>query len=255
MSRDGDLVPLPFEVVECSSGDGAALHEYSDDGDGWQSERGCQELPQTLVLRLQHENDTRMVHALEIICHESKVPEKVDISLGCLGGNEPSSFGQCKSIVHLGYITLADPMTSGFQARELKTVPIDRTADFVQLVLKGCHRNSRNVNNQVGIVGIRVLGATAVRGEDHPLKEDTVNSNHKRSPPRTSEGVPVNKIIVGRMDGAAVTPMSSSLPSAPSLPSVSSLPKGVKNQLDVKIQSSVDRQESNYFSVQIPYSD
>mmetsp|Transcript_9562 Transcript_9562/g.20172 ORF Transcript_9562/g.20172 Transcript_9562/m.20172 type:complete len:660 (+) Transcript_9562:182-2161(+) len=243
MAEDKDLILLPFVVVECSSGNGTTLHDSSEEGDGWQSERGCQKDTQMLVLKVQHEDDKRMVHALEIICHESKVPEKVEISLGSSDeGIVSDSFDQCKSILHLGYITLADPEKSGFQARELKSVPIDKSADFVQLVLQGCHENPHNVHNQVGIVGIRVLGMAS--GECDALKDDTLAISSDRSPPRTGEtsaNVPIKKIVIGRMDRAAVTPMSS-LPSMPSLSSAS-LPSHVKHQLDPKMQISVERLE------------
>ena len=78
------LTPIPFVVVECTSGEASRLTNTSDGGEGWQSGRGCCQ-EERLVLKVEHvlvdgraaKDDERMIHAIEIICHESKTPEKV----------------------------------------------------------------------------------------------------------------------------------------------------------------------------------
>ncbi|KAL3811339.1 hypothetical protein ACHAXA_007404 [Cyclostephanos tholiformis] len=102
------------------------------------------------------------------------------------------------------YITLDSNERSGFNSREQKHVPIEKQGNLVHLVLRGCHKNPHNVYNQVGIVGIRVMGKV-IR---------TVDAN-----------APVKKIEI------------------PSVTPVTSLPSHLKNELEVKIQSSVNRLE------------
>lgn len=92
---------------------------------------------------------------------ESKIAEKIEISLGSYQGDAPSSFDHCASICHLGYITLDSNEISGFLSREQKRIPIGKQADFVQLVLRGCRKNSLNKYDQVGIAGLRVMGRSA----------------------------------------------------------------------------------------------
>ncbi len=103
----------------------------------------------------------------------------------------------------MGYITLDSNERSGFVSREQKTVPIGKQADLVQLVLRGCHKNPHNVHNQVGIVGIRVMGKVI-----HPAAA-------------TAE----KKIEI------------------PSVMPAASLPSHLRNELEATIQSSVNRLE------------
>ena len=151
---------------------------------------------------------------------------QVDISLGNDEHNAANSFDECQSIVHLGYVTMVNPEKSHFVARELKTVPIERSADFVQLVLRGCHKNVHNPHDQVGIVGIRILGMLNSELEDCTKCSPTLASE--------SSHVPINKIEV--QTNGAERPVSS-------LTAVSSLPASVKHELDLKTQSSIDRLE------------
>ncbi len=140
-------------------------------------------------------------------CTESKIAEKIEISLGSYEGVVPSSFDQCASICHLGYITLDSNEISGFQSREQKRVPIDKQADFVQLVLRGCRKNPLNTHNQVGIAGVRVMG--------HSKNNAAHSINH----------VPLTMFM------------------APTVTSVLTLPSSLKNELDTKTQTTLDRLE------------
>lgn len=141
------LIPLPFTIAESSSASSGCeakkLEQYDEEGDGWQSEEHCV-FPQILTLKM---GETAVIDVIEILCHESKIPNQVGINLGTVSSNK-SSFS------HLGYI--------GFnhgdgQSRELKSIPIGRKADLVRLTLHGCHEGTHNPSNQVGISGIQVL--------------------------------------------------------------------------------------------------
>jgi len=152
MTNDNiNLVELPFTIVESSSPDAAKLEQYDEDGDGWQSETECN-YPQVLTLKLTGET-AAVIDAIEILCHEAKVPNKVDIDLGIASSNT-SSFAKCDSISHLGYIVFNQ---SDGESRELKSIPIGRKADLVRLTFHGCHEGPHNPHKQVGIAAIRVL--------------------------------------------------------------------------------------------------
>ncbi len=75
MPNASDIIyPLPYSVVKVSSeekGFGASsLSAYSPDSDGWQSNATESSDTQTLVLKIQHNDEENcMIHALEIICH------------------------------------------------------------------------------------------------------------------------------------------------------------------------------------------
>jgi len=152
MTNDNiNLVELPFTIVESSSPDAAKLEQYDEESDGWQSETECN-YPQVLTLKLTGETAS-VIDAIEILCHEAKVPNKVDIDLGIASSNT-SSFAKCDSISHLGYIVFNQ---SDGESRELKSIPIGRKADLVRLTFHGCHEGPHNPHKQVGIAAIRVL--------------------------------------------------------------------------------------------------
>lgn len=109
--------------------------------------------PQKLVLKIHHNDKTRVIQKVEILCHECKISEKIEISLGDRGDQVqiPDSIDQCESITRLGYITMDPNNRSGFQARELKSVPIEKHADFIRLDLQECHTNSHNPGKFISV--------------------------------------------------------------------------------------------------------
>eukprot|EP00984_Skeletonema_dohrnii_P019677 scaffold9468_cov130-Skeletonema_dohrnii-CCMP3373.AAC.3 len=152
MTTDNEV--LPFTVVESSSAtsgcDAAKLEQYDEESDGWSSKEECN-YPQVLTFKLT--GKTAVIDAIEILSHEAKVPNKVDIDLGIASSNT-SSFEKCDSISHLGYIVFN---RSDGESRELKSIPIGRKADLVRLTFHGCHEGPHNPHKQVGIAAIRVL--------------------------------------------------------------------------------------------------
>jgi len=203
MTNDNiNLVPLPFTIVESSSGEATKLEHYDEESDGWLSETECN-YPQVLTLNLKPTGKTAVIDAIEILCHEAKVPNKVDIDLGIASSNS-SSFAKCDSISHLGYIVFNQ---SDGESRELKSIPIGRKADLVRLTFHGCHEGPHNPHKQVGIAAIRVL-----------------------SEEKKIDVVPI---------GAELNVPTIRVQSAAS----STLPLRIKNELDPKISASVDRLE------------
>ncbi len=74
MSNATDLYPLPYSVVKVSSEEkgyvASALSAYSTDAVGWQSSANERSDTQTLVLKIQHDdNEKCMIRAIEIISH------------------------------------------------------------------------------------------------------------------------------------------------------------------------------------------
>ena len=100
-------------------------------------------------------------------------------------------------------------------------MPIEKQADLVQLVLRGCHKNPHNVHNQVGIVGIRVMGKVIRAADAHVGKATRTADEHAATTTATAE----KKIEI------------------PSVTPAASLPSHLRNELEANIQSSVNRLE------------
>ncbi|KAL7500834.1 hypothetical protein ACHAWT_008751 [Skeletonema menzelii] len=199
MTTDNALVTLPFSVLE--PGQATILEQYDEDGDGWQSEEGGI-YPQLLTLKLRNDKSA-VIDVIEILCHESKVPNKVGIDLGI--SSNAISFSACETISHLGYIVFNE---SDGKSRELKTIPIGRKANYVRLTLHGSHEGPQNPHKQVGIAAIRVLSQGQETKGDVPIGVDIDMPNK-------------------RVQSAASN----------------SLPLRIKNELDPKISASVERLE------------
>ncbi|CAG8453154.1 7736_t:CDS:10 [Acaulospora colombiana] len=58
----------------------------------------------------------------------------------------------------LGYFALDSNERANYKARELKSVRLDTEGEYIRLVARRCHTNHLNQYNQVGIVGIAVMG-------------------------------------------------------------------------------------------------
>jgi hypothetical protein len=167
-TTDGmNLMPLQFTVTEFSSEStrckASALEQYNEDASGWHSEKGSL-YPQRLALKINDEN--AVIDCLELLCHETKIPKKVDIDLG-IGGCNSTSFEKCDSIRRLGYVIFKP---GDGQSRELKAIPIGgKAANFIRLTFHGCHEGKENPHKQVGIVALRVLGQETKIGVDVPV--------------------------------------------------------------------------------------
>ena len=160
------LAELSFTAIATSEEVGfeaTNLHEFNEDGNGWQSNKQSSEDTQTLILKIQHNDEEHIVHSIDILSHDNMIAQSVEITLGSRrldsdGTPTSFSFEECDNICKLGYITLSNNAGSDCQAREMKSIPIEKRADIVKLVLRGCHPNPHNSSNQVCLVGIRVVG-------------------------------------------------------------------------------------------------
>ena len=125
-------------------------------GKGWQVARFC-EYPQDLVIGLTHISD---VTQIQILSHQAKIASKVEIWVGLDPDNAFHDKSTYKSINwrRLGYFMLGKNERSNWKARELKSVYINTTANYVKFSLHEPHINTINLFNQIGIVGLSILG-------------------------------------------------------------------------------------------------
>ncbi|GBC26392.2 centrosomal protein of 104 kDa-like [Rhizophagus irregularis DAOM 181602=DAOM 197198] len=88
----------------------------------------------------------------------------------------------------LGYCALDSNERANYKARELKSVRLDTECEYIRLVARRCYSNHLNQYNQVGIVGIAVMGEPAdylLAGESQkiPIEHaDEVPNNNTTTP-------------------------------------------------------------------------
>lgn len=153
---------LRFKVVHCSGEDeefpSSELNRHSPSTRGWQSAKHC-EYPQEIGLVIPE--GEKFLTQLQILSHQSKIASKIDLFVG--QGNDYHS----ASFKRLGYLSLDNNEQSNYQARELKTIHINRSASFLRLLIHKCHINKLNLFNQVGLIAINLVG------QDDELADDS----------------------------------------------------------------------------------
>jgi centrosomal protein CEP104 len=130
---------------------------------GWQTPRFCS-YPQEVEVKLECQ---AVLHQIQILSHEYKIPQIVEIYLSSL----PAGCTDASQAVEhrLGHLKFNDNERSGHQARELKSVSLDRLrAMYVRLVLNKSHVNHHNIYNQVGIVALNIVGASKPESHTRP---------------------------------------------------------------------------------------
>lgn len=151
-------VRLKYRIVKVSSEDpefpASEILVHSSQTKGWQSARFC-EFPQELGLQFECPVHLRQI---QFLSHQSKIATKIELFTALPnkdGGN--STFSTVK-FTRLGYLSLDSNERSQFQARELKSVYVDVTAQWLKILLHKCHINKYNLVNQVGLIALNVLG-------------------------------------------------------------------------------------------------
>jgi len=148
---------IPVEVVHATSNFADAKCIESIDGnsaDAWFSDI-FSEWPQTLIVRVNGGIPAK-VSQLQLMAHEVCIPQRVEV----LAGNFPEGDFErhYDKFKRMGHFHFTDNTESRLQAREVKTVTLNVKCNMIMLKFFSCHMNSRNLFNQVGIVGLTVLG-------------------------------------------------------------------------------------------------
>jgi len=186
---------LKYSVIKLSSEDpefpGAELLAHSSQTKGWQSARFC-DFPQEIGLGFDNVVHLRQV---QFLSHQSKIATKVELYTALPNSDTSAATYENAHFKRLGYLSLDSNERSNFQARELKSVYVDVTTQFVKVLFHKCHINKYNLVNQVALIALNCLGE--VVGPDLALgPPDTVP---KRSPSAPSAPREISNQLVDEM--------------------------------------------------------
>lgn len=134
------------------------------------------EYPQELGFEL--DNGETRISQIQVLSHQSKIPTKIEIYIGQGRTYQTATFKR------LGYLSLDSNERSSYQARELKTVYVDYTGNFIKLIVHRCYTNQYNTFLQVAIVAVNFLGTDdgragskpTPRGQQHQLSKASKGS-------------------------------------------------------------------------------
>jgi len=182
-------VRLKYRIVKVSSEDpefpASEILVHSSQTKGWQSARFC-EFPQELGLQFECPVHLRQI---QFLSHQSKIATKIELFTALPNKDGPNSTFSTVKFTRLGYLSLDSNERSQFQARELKSVYVDVTAQWLKILLHKCHINKYNLVNQVGLIALNVLG--------EPLGPDLAMG----PPPSAVRGGPVSPNRAGDRAG------------------------------------------------------
>eukprot|EP00439_Symbiodinium_sp_Y106_P086689 s548_g35.t1 len=120
---------------------------------GWQTARFC-DFPQEIGLQFETPVHLRQV---QFLSHQSKIATKIDLYTAMPAAGQASTYDGL-SFKRLGYLSLDSNERSQFQARELKSVYVDVSAQYMKILFHKCHVNRYNIVNQVGLIALNCLG-------------------------------------------------------------------------------------------------
>ncbi|KAG0724929.1 Centrosomal protein [Chionoecetes opilio] len=148
---------------EAESGRGRDLLQQGPGARGWASARFCV-YPQVLIIKLP---ERAHLSRLQILAHEHLISEKIELHIADINPDreerdkeeeeEEVSIHRANFTL-LGHLKLSDNTHSNFKARELKSVSLQSTAVYLKLTLHKNHVNKLNLYNQVGLIGVNVIG-------------------------------------------------------------------------------------------------
>ncbi|EDV23945.1 uncharacterized protein TRIADDRAFT_57690 [Trichoplax adhaerens] len=170
---------ISFQVVHSSGSEEGYLpgdlEAHSPYSKGWQSSRFCV-YPQELIIQFERKIQLSKV---QFLSHHFLIASKVELFIG--GSGNDNYPWHSSSYTRLGYITLSDNATTGYKARELKSVFLEGDARFIKILLHKNHVNKYNLYNQVGMVAVNVLGDFIDDGGDgsHLNDYNTISLRNK----------------------------------------------------------------------------
>lgn len=140
---------LGYQVISCSSEDPthpvSSIINSSINSSGWQSAPNTR-YPCDFVIDL-----TAVVEleTLQFVSHQFKIANRVDLYVAKAD----------KEFKALGSFNFSNNAHSNYTSRELKSASLNGIkAQYIKIVIPGCHANPNNPTNQVGIVSFNVLG-------------------------------------------------------------------------------------------------
>ncbi|XP_031327961.1 centrosomal protein of 104 kDa-like [Photinus pyralis] len=149
---------IKFSVIHATGEDpkfkSSELNNHSPVVKGWQSAKNC-DFPQEIMLQLEKQC---LLTKVQVLAHQYLIPSKIEL----FASNQDTN--TIEDVVninwdYIGYITLSDNQSSMFKSRELKSVSVPPcVATFLKLKLGKNHTNAYNVNNQVSVIAVNVLG-------------------------------------------------------------------------------------------------
>ncbi len=158
MSR-GPPDRLKFRVVAATSEDPdhpvSEVHLLAPHSRGWRSEKFCH-YPQEILLELPR---ACHLHQMQVLSHQYLIASRVDIHVASASSDPDPAGPSGSAFTKLGHFAFESNEKNAFEARELKTVKIDRRdARRVKLSLHRGHVNKLNIYNQVGVVSVNLIG-------------------------------------------------------------------------------------------------
>jgi len=191
-SSDNGHHPEELEIRNSIEMDSEQSSAMRTKGKGWQSARFC-DYPQELVVSL---NSVSEVTQIQILSHQAKISSKIEIWIGLDAANSGKhDYSTYKSIdwKRLGYLSLDKNERSNWKARELKSVYINATANYIRFSIHESHINTINLFNQVGVVALTVLGEkSAMQSDPHQKQLNAPSSTSDQRTSHRSSAIPSN---------------------------------------------------------------
>jgi centrosomal protein CEP104 len=140
---------LAYSVVSCTSNDPkypiTLIQSASIRSPGWQSAPSPR-YPIEFVLDL---GATADLETIEFVSHQYKIASRVELYVA----------GPGQRYQALGSFRFSDNSRTNYSARELKSATIQGVrANFIRVSIPGCHPNGNNLQNQVGLISVIVIG-------------------------------------------------------------------------------------------------
>ncbi|CBZ25697.1 conserved hypothetical protein [Leishmania mexicana MHOM/GT/2001/U1103] len=143
-----------------------ALRAQDGHSCGWVSRKHAS-YPQELGFRF---DGIVLANTLRILANESKISSCMIVHVAEPTAQEERD-GVCgpyskAAFKRLGHVSFSNNAASDYQARELKTVGLQRCCTYLKLVLRNPHPNSYNMFQQVGVVALAVHGKLLTKMRD-----------------------------------------------------------------------------------------
>lgn len=140
---------LGYSIISCTSEDpshpASAIQVASIRSTGWQS-ASQPHYPIDLVVDL---GALVELNTIQFVSHPYKIASRIDLYVA----------GQEQHFQALGSFQFSDNSHTNYTQRELRSATLNGIkAQYIKISIPGCHMNTNNPSNQVGIVSLNVIG-------------------------------------------------------------------------------------------------